>query len=406
VRNSASGVKGRIQALAATKASAFKAGSDKARQAGRDTIQKGALDAAAKVQKNGEDAATEALASSAKLSQKLRDEGRKLADGLKTNTAQSDKSIRVATSGAVRRIDASGKKLLGQLDTVRSQTSTSLDKHKQDAGTSLHGDGEKTAAAIRAAGKAAAHKLGELAAGRVRTIDKAKQDAFTELVRAAAGKTLPQQAIAQLQASAGEMFKKAGGDARSALLDESQQALNKLAQAGQAVSAPLGKNAAQAIEAAHGVGGKATTSVGEITKTMAHDGKGAFADQKSTNDRVVKAMHDDLGKEVQNAQQGWTKQRHACAFGAACVRLSAVVAFVCRNLSSAVSAGEVTAEILGQEYRVLAKMTESLLAERFSLLYLDDELARYLPGGTLPNEELPVERGRLLFGGSGAQRLF
>jgi hypothetical protein len=96
----------------------------------------------------------------------------------------------------------------------------------------------------------------------------------------------------------------------------------------------------------------------------------------------------------------------ARAFGAACVRLSAVVAFVCRNLSSAVSAGEVTAEILGQEYRVLAKMTESLLAERFSLLYLDDELARYLPGGTLPNEELPVERGRLLFGGSGAQRLF
>jgi len=95
----------------------------------------------------------------------------------------------------------------------------------------------------------------------------------------------------------------------------------------------------------------------------------------------------------------------ARAFGAACVRLSAVVAFACRNLSSAVSADEVTAEILGQEYRVLAKMTESLLAEKFSLLYLDDEFARYLPGA-LPNDELKVERGRLLFGGSGAQRLF
>jgi hypothetical protein len=311
VRNSASGVKGRIQALAATKASAFKAGSNKARQAGRDTIQKGALDAAAKVQKNGDAAAAEALASSAKLSQRLRDEGRKLADSLKPSTAQSDKSIRAATSSAVRRIDASCKKLLGQLETVRSQTSTSLDKHKQEVGSNLHGDGETTAKAIRAAGKAAAHKMGELAAGRARTIDKAKQDALAELVRVTAGKTLPQQAIVQLQASAGEIFKKAGADARSVLRDETQQALGKLAQAGQAVSAPLGNSATQAIEVAHGVGDKVTTSVGEITKTMAHDGKGTFADQKLTNDRVVKSMHDDLGKEVQNAQQGWTKQRQS-----------------------------------------------------------------------------------------------
>lgn len=87
------------------------------------------------------------------------------------------------------------------------------------------------------------------------------------------------------------------------------------------------------------------------------------------------------------------------AFGAACDALRAEVAFVCYNPSTAVSANDVTAAILGQEYRVLAKLSESLLAERFSLLYLDDEFARYLPPG-VPNAQLPVERGRLLFAGA------
>jgi hypothetical protein len=93
------------------------------------------------------------------------------------------------------------------------------------------------------------------------------------------------------------------------------------------------------------------------------------------------------------------------AFGDACLRLPTEAAFVCRNPSSAVSAAEVTEQVLSQEYRVLGKMTESLLAEAFSLLYVNDDLARYLPA-RLSNDEQPVARGRLLYGGSGPGRLF
>ena len=85
------------------------------------------------------------------------------------------------------------------------------------------------------------------------------------------------------------------------------------------------------------------------------------------------------------------------AFGATCIELATEVGFVRVNMSSAMTASELTAEILDQEYRVLAKLSESLLAERFSLVYFDEERARYLPA-TVTNAEQAVARGRLLFG--------
>jgi VIT1/CCC1 family predicted Fe2+/Mn2+ transporter len=305
VRQSGNEVKGRILSMAKSKASAFTAGSAKAVQAGRDAINSGAQSAIAKLDQNTQDAASEALSASAKVSQKIRDDGRAV-EGRLGGAEKLDESLRAATAGALKRIDAAGTRQLAQIDAARTQALTSLDGQRQGA-RRLDGDGKKSAQTIRAAARSAAEKIDKVAAERARAIDKAKQDALAGLAGAKA--PLSPQDVARLRGAADQMFTKAGADAKAALLDASGKAKGKLGEAGGAVAGPLAQGAEKGAAGAQGVLETLNTGLQAQKDAVAKECAGALADQKAADDEAVKKLDESLGGEVEKAQQGWAKQR-------------------------------------------------------------------------------------------------